>query len=157
MQRSWALWFIKMHCFLEIIASRYFGIFQLVHYCILISRGNPVSSPDFNFTSSPHGLLQLLLSWFKSYRFCRIICCFILQSHRLCLVKVTTEGGGGGAGRATAPPLFCLGLRLQDKYGSIQVHYKWSNSDLLCLFVLARLFSPPTLKLSLQSMPKAQG
>ena len=56
LQRSWALWFIKMHCFLEIITSRYFGIFQQVQYFILISRGSPVSPPDFNFTSSPHGL-----------------------------------------------------------------------------------------------------
>ena len=29
---------------------------------------------------------------------------------------------GEGAGRATAPPLFCLGLGLRDKYGSVQVH-----------------------------------
>ena len=98
MQRSWALWFIKMHCFLEIITSRYFGIFQLVHNCILISRGSPVSPPDFNFSStvvhmayssySNHGLKVIVLSY------------HLLFHHTDCLVKVTTEGGG--AGRATA-------------------------------------------------------
>lgn len=102
MQRSWALWFIKMHCFLEIITSRYFGIFQLIHYCILISRGSPVSPPDFNFTStvvhmayssySNHGL-KVIVSVVSSV--------VSFSNHTDCLLKVTTEGEGG-AGRATA-------------------------------------------------------
>ena len=48
---------------------------------------------------------------------------------QLLSINSSRHRGGGEIGRATAPPLFCLGLGLQDKYDSVQMHDKWRNDD----------------------------
>jgi len=45
------------------------------------------------------------------------------------VIKLFRDRGERGAGRATAQPIFCLGLGLQDKYSSVQMHDEWRNSD----------------------------
>ena len=45
------------------------------------------------------------------------------------VIKLFRDCRGGGAGRATAQPLLCLGLRLQDKYSSMEMHDEWRNGD----------------------------
>ena len=64
------------------------------------------------------------------------------------VIKLFRDCRGGGAGRATAQPLLCLGLRLQDKYSSMQMPLNGGTvTPDACLCSLVRVFSPTTSSL----------
>ena len=48
----------------------------------------------------------------------------------------------------TALDGYAIVIAVSCKYDGAQMHDKWQNSDPKCLFVLARFFSPTTLKWS---------
>ena len=66
------------------------------------------------------------------------------------VIKLFSDCRGGGAGRATAQPLVCLGLGLQHKINTVACKCTMNGGTVTpdtCLSSLARVFSPNTSSL----------